>query len=118
MDTRKVILIFMYSERIKSELIIGSELLSTMINLEGKERIGAEKMMSSFFKSLTGEIRIAQGIERSLNFIGAEKKIMEALGKINLSEFSEIDQCISQALSLITTSCLKAMEVLEDKQLI
>jgi hypothetical protein len=118
MKTRKAILTYQYAERIKSELIIASGLLATMDGLEGQERLGAEKMMASFLEALAGEIRIAQHVERSLNFIGAERKIMEALGKIKLRERTEINQCISEALSLTTTCSAGAMKVLMSEQLI
>ena len=118
MDTRKAILIFQYSERIKSELIIASGLLEKMITLEGQELKGAEKLMTSFLEAIVGEIRIAQHVEKSMNFIGAEKKILEAIGKMKLLEHSEINRCISEALSLITTLSQRAMEVLINNRLI
>ena len=118
MNTRKAIFIYMYAERIKSELIIASNLLATMDVLEGDERLGAEKMMASFLEALTGEIRIAQHVERTINFIGAERKITEAIGKIRLYERSGINQCISEALSLVTTCSSGAMKVLMSQQLI
>jgi len=108
----------MYAERIKSELIIASGLLATLDGLEGNVRLGAEKMMASFLEALAGEIRIAQHVERSMNFIGAERKIMEAMGKIKRSERSEINLCISEALSLVTTCSSGAMKVLMSRQLI
>lgn len=117
-ETRKSILIFMYSERIKSELIIASEILAKMLSLKGEERKGAETLMTTYLNALAGEIRIAQGIEKSINFIGAEKKIVEAIGKIALSEFSEIDRCISDSLSFVTTSSQRAMEALQEKNLL
>jgi len=118
MNTRKAILTYMYAERIKSELIIASSLLAAMNGLEGNERLGAEKMLVSFLEALAGEIRIAQHVERSMNFIGAERKIMEAMGKIKLQERFEINQCISEALSLVTTCSSGAMKVLMSQQLI
>jgi len=118
MNTRKAIIIYQYAERVKSELIIASSLLTTMNGLEGNERLGAEKMMVSFLEALAGEIRIAQHVERTMNFIGAERKIMEAIGKIKLHERSEINQCISEALSLVTTCSSGAMKVLMSQQLI
>jgi hypothetical protein len=118
MNTRKAIFIYMYAERIKSELIIASNLLATMDGLEGNERLGAEKMMASFLETLAGEIRIAQHVERTMNFIGAEKKIMEAMGQIKLHEKSDINQCVSEALSLVTTCSSAAMKVLMSRQLI
>jgi len=118
MKTRKAILTYMYAERIKSELFIASSLLAAMNGLEGNERLGAEKMLVSFLEALAGEIRIAQHVERSMNFIGAERKIMEAMGKIKLQEKFEINQCISEALSLVTTCSSGAMKVLMSEQLI
>lgn len=118
MNTRKAILTYQYAERIKSELIIASNLLTTMDGLERNERLGAEKMMLSFLEALTGELRIAQHVEKSMNFIGAEKKIMEAIGKIKLQKSSEINLCISEALSLVTTCSAGAMKVLMSRQLI
>jgi hypothetical protein len=88
MNTRKAILTYMYAERIKSELIIASNLLATMDTLDGNERLGAER------------------------------KIMEAIGKVKLHKISEINQCISEALSLITTCSAGAMKVLMSQQLI
>jgi len=118
MDRRKTILVYQYSERIKSELIIASDLLAKMLTLRGEERIGAEKMMRSYLEALAREIKIAQNIEKSVNFVGAEKKVVEARGKLNLLMYSEISRCISEALSFITTSCQVAMEELEKEQLI
>ncbi|UCD32998.1 MAG: hypothetical protein JSW04_15035 [Desulfobacterales bacterium] len=118
MDTKKAIIVYQYSERIKSELIIASGLVSTMETLDGKELNGAEKLMTSFLDALIGEIRIAQHVEKSMNFIGAEKKIREAKGKMKLNEHTEMNRCISDALSLITTSCQRAMEFLINEHLI
>jgi hypothetical protein len=53
-----------------------------------------------------------------MKFIGAERKIMEAMGKIKLQKSSEINPCISEALSLVTTCSSGAMKVLMSQQLI
>jgi hypothetical protein len=94
MDTKKAILVYQYSERIKSELIIASGLVSTMETLDGKELNGAEKLMKSFLEALV------------------------IIDNIELHEYTEINRCISAALSLITTSCQRAMEVLIKEHLI
>ena len=118
MDTQKAIHIYQYSERIKSELIIAFGLLEKMLTLGGEELKGAEKLMVLYLESMVGEIRIAQNVEKSMNFIGAEKKIMEAIGKLKLFEYQDINRCISEALSLITTSCQAAMTILIEENLI
>ena len=118
METRKAILIYQYSERIKSELIIASGLLARMITLEGEELIGAEKMMTSFLEALAGEIRIAQRVEKSISLLEAENRIMEAIGRMKLLEHSEMGRCISEALSFVTTLGQESMEALMDRHLI
>jgi hypothetical protein len=118
MDTRKAILIYQYSERIKSELIIASGLLEKMALLEGEALSGAEKMITAFLEALVGEIRIAQHVEKTMNFLGAERKIMEAIGRMKPLDHAAVKRCISEALSLITTSSQGAMKVLMDRNLI
>lgn len=118
MDTRKLIMTYQFSERLKSELIIASRLLATMETIEADQKTGAEKMMVAYLEALLVEIRIAQHIDKSMNVIGAEKKIMETIGKIKLKKGSEINRCLSDAISLITTSCQRSMEALTAQQLI
>jgi hypothetical protein len=118
MNTKKAILVYQCSERIKSELIIASGLMATLVDLEGDELNGARKVMTSFLEALLGEIRMAQNIERSVNFIGAERKVTEAIGLLKLMEHSKIEKCISEALSFSTTSCHGAVTVLMEQGLI
>ena len=118
MNTRQLIMTYQFSERLKSEMIIASRLLETLESIETGQKAGAEKMMVAYLEALLGEIRIAQHIDKSMNVIGAEKKIMETIGKLKLKERSKADRCISDAISLITTSCQRAMEALMAKQLI
>jgi hypothetical protein len=119
MDTREAILIYQYSERIKSELIIASQLLAKMTTFQGEEFTGAKELMTSYLEALVREIRIAQNVKKPLiNFVGAEKKVLEAIGKMKLSEYSDINRCLSEALSLVTTSCQASLEALMDKGLV
>lgn len=67
---------------------------------------------------MVGDTRIAQNIEKSLNFLGAEKKVTEAIGRLRLSEHSDASRSISEALSFITISSQAAMEALEKKDVI
>lgn len=118
MDIRKTILIYQYSERIKSGLIIAFRLLAKIGTLSGEERLGAEKLMASFLDALLAEIRIAQNVRESAHFRKAEEKIMEAVGKIQFYDYAEIRRCLSEALSSITTSCQETMDALEERELL
>ena len=118
MNTRNAILLFMYSERIKSELLIASELMTALSSMDGREREGGVRVMTRFLEALVLEIRIAYGTEKSVNFLGAEKKVLEAIGKMRLAETADINRYISEALSFVTTASQRVMEVLEARDLL
>jgi hypothetical protein len=118
MNPRKVILVYQFSERIKSELIIAFKMLEKMATLSGEEWSGAEKLMTSYLESLLGEIRMAQHVADSVHFRAAEDKIVKAIGHLRLFEQPDLYQCLREATSAIATSCQAAMEELEAKDLL
>lgn len=118
MSARKAILIYQFSERIKSELIIAFKMLEKMATLSGEEWSGAEKLMTSYLGSLLGEIRMAQHVADLSHFKAVEDKIVKAVGHLRLFEQPELYQCLREATSAIVSSCQVAMEELEDKNLL
>jgi hypothetical protein len=118
METRKAILTYQFSERIKSELIIAFQLLEEMATLGGDDWRGAEKLMEAYLRSLLGEVRLAQGVLGSDHFAVAERKTIEAIGHLKLFERPEIYACLREAISSVTTSAQQAMEYLESNKLL
>ncbi|NIN01416.1 MAG: hypothetical protein GTO24_25990, partial [candidate division Zixibacteria bacterium] len=112
-DVKRLILEFQYSEKIKSQLIIGSSLLAQVEALKGEERTGAEKILKTYLQSLLTEIRIAQSTVRSVNYHGAEKNVLESLGRLEMNDLAKSNLCMSKALSYITTACEAAMTTLQ-----
>ena len=117
-DTRKAIICFQYVERIKSELIIAIKLLEKLGELKGDELAGAEKMMLSFLDALAGEINIAHGVLRMRNFEEARKRILDTSGKTLSQDYVGATNNISKAISSITTSGSRAMQMLKEKNLL
>ncbi len=118
MDMKPLILEFQYSEKIKSQLIIGSNLLALMESLKGDERTGAEKIVKTYLQSLLTEIRIAQNSIKSVNYHGAEKNVTESLGRLEMHDMANSNLSISKALSYVTTSCEAAMTTLQENDLL
>ena len=118
MDVKHLILEFQYSEKIKSQLIIGSNLLAHMEALKGEERAGAEKIVKIYLQSLLTEIRIARNTVKSVNYHGAEKNVTESLGRLEMNDLANSNLCVSKALSYITTSCQAAMTKLQKSNLL
>ncbi len=118
MDTKKTILIYQHAERIKSELIIASRLTAQLDLLTGQERKGAEIMMTAFLEALVGEIRIGRMGENADYLQRAEEKVIEAIKKLTFFGEKEVNRCISEALSAVTTVCQRAMEELVNQHLL
>ncbi len=118
MDVRQSILEFQYSEKVKSQLIIGSNLLAHVEALKGEERVGAGKIFKAYLQLVLTEIRIARNTVRSVNYHGAEKNLTESLGRLELGDLTNSNLCISRALSYITTSCEAAMMTLQKSNLL
>ncbi len=117
-DFKEAIICFNFVEKIKSELIIASELLEGIKELRGEELAGAEKLMSSFLKALMGEIRIAYNVLGLKKFKEAGIQVEEAAGNVRLHEYSEAIKCISRSISFITTIGQYAMQILKEKGLL
>ncbi len=118
MNVKQLILEFQYSEKIKSQLIIGSNLLPHLEALKGEERVGAEKILKTYLQLLLAEIRIARNTVKSVNYHGAEKNVTESLRSLGMNDLANSNLHISKALSYITTSCGAAMTSLQKSNLL
>ena len=114
-NVRKAVICFQYVERVKSELIIAVKLLEKLDELEGDELAGAEKMMLAFLDALAGEITIAHGVLEMQDFEEARKKILDTTGKILSQDYVGAMNNISKAISSVTTSGSRAMQMLKEK---
>ncbi len=117
-DTKKAIVCFQYVERIKSELIIAVKLLEKLTELNGDELSGAEKIMLSFLDALAGEITIAHGVLGLRNFEEAREKILDATAKTSSQDYLGATNGIANAISSITTSGSRTMQMLKEKNLL
>src|SRR5512139_3839091 len=119
METREAILDFQYSEKMKSGLIIGTTLLDQLASLKGEgELSGGKKMLVWYLEGLLREIRIAENVLGPGHFTNLERKVMEVIGRIHMSQFQEAQWSFSEAISLATTSCQRAMSLLVEKKLV
>ena len=117
-DKKKAIICFQYVERIKSELIIATKLLEKLDELEGDELAGAEKLMLSLLDALGGEVNIAHGVLGLQNFEEARTKILEAKELVLLHKYLDATSRLSGAISSVTTSGQRAMQMLKEKKLL
>ncbi len=119
METREAILDFQYAEKMKSGLIIGTSLLDRLASLKKEEELsGGIKVLVWYLEGLLREIRIAQNVLGSRHYADLERKMMEVIGRIHMSQFQEAQASFSEAISMATTSCQAAMNFLMEKKLV
>ena len=118
MDTREAILNFQYSKKMKSGLIIGTHLLNQLVSLKNDELSGGKKVFIWYLEGLLREVRIAENVFGRGHYMDLERKLMEVIGRIEMSQFQETQQSFSEAISLATTSCQASMNFLIEKKLV
>jgi len=118
MEIREAILGLQYSEKVKSGLIIGINLLDQMMSLRDEELSGGKKVLIWYLEGLLREIRIAENVLGMGNYNDLERKVMEVIGRVQMSQFQEAQRSFSESISLATTSCQASMNLLMEKKLI
>ena len=118
METREAILGFQYSEKMKSGLIIGINLLDQLASLRDEEFSGGKKVAIWYLEGLLREVRVAGSVLGEGRFGDLERKLMELIGRVEMSQFEEVQRSFSEAISLATTLCQSSMNFLVEKKLI
>jgi len=119
METREAILDYQYSEKMKSGLIIGTTLLDQLVSFKTDQELsGGKKVLVWYLEGLLREVRIAENVLGSGHYAELERKVMEVIGRIHMSQLQEARWSFSEAISLATTSCQRAMSFLMEKKLL
>lgn len=119
MDTRTAIFDFQYSEKMKSGLIIGTNLLDQLLVVKNEgERSGGRKVLIWYLEALLRELRVAQNVVGSDHYVELERKLMEIIGRVQMSQFEEAGRSFSEGISLATTSCQSSMSFLLEKKVL
>ena len=101
-----------HSERIKSELIVGSKLLVSLRNFKDPEFGGALKMLTGYFNALESEIGIAFNSTKDPRFM----EILNLISAINPADYDASMDKIAKAVSITTTVANEAHQSLFGKR--
>ncbi len=117
METKEAIYEYQYSEKLKSGLIIGGVLLDQWLSLKDEESMGGKKVLIWYLEGLLRELRIAENVLALSHYTDLERKMMEVIGRIQMSQYQEAQWSLSEAISMATTSCQRSMNYLVEKNL-
>ena len=107
---KRDILILQYSEKLKSELIIGLKLIKALENLKNKEFEGGTKIVAEFFEAFSVEVGIAYNVTKDENF----KKVYDIIREIDFLDIDNAIDKLSKAISIVTTCAANAYERLKN----
>lgn len=116
--TRKMIANFLYTEKVKSDLILTASLLETLKNMTDEEIIGAEKLLIAYLNALTKEVNIARNASGVQKFREVSLKIEETVEQTKQHRYVNALKLVSEAISLTTTGGHQAARVLKEKGII
>jgi len=117
-ETKKALVLFHYTEKTKSNLIVAISMLEVLETLENSEIIGAEKLMVAYFNALIREVNIAANASGEPNFRKVGEKLEETVEQIKQHNYNNAIKLISESISLTTSSGSQAAKVLKNKDLI
>lgn len=106
--------LYQYSEKLKSELIIGMKLVRALEGLKDKEFEGGLKIVSEFFSALNVEVGIAYNSTNDERF----KQVYEIISDVDFVDVDSAMEVLGRAMTLIANCAVDAYEGLQKEGLL
>ena len=118
MDTKKAIMAFSQSEKIKSGIIWLSQTLQLLGSLPAPEGQGGEAIIKTLADMIFQEIQLAKSVAGDDQWENAAKSIDQAIIMINSGVGPEAIIHLTQALSQVTSIGQRSMSFLQEQGLL
>ena len=118
MDTKKAIMAFSQSEKLKSGIIWLSQTLQLLGNLPAPETQGGETIIKTLADMVFQEIQLAKSVAGDDQWNDAEKSIDQAIIMIHSGVGPEAVIHLTQALSQVTSIGQRSMSFLQEQGLL
>jgi hypothetical protein len=117
-EIKKAFIVFHYTEKIKSDLIVAAGLLEALNSMGDEEILGAEGLLVAYFKTLIGEVNIAVNASEVQGFKEVNVKLEDAIQQTKQHNYASAAKLVSEAISIATTKGHSAAQTLREKNLI
>lgn len=118
MEVRDAIVRYQHAERAKSELLIGSQLITTLTDYRDEQKTGATRVAVTFLEQVRSELMLAFNATSAQEFRKAGELLSEAIGQVESDEYGAASIKIGLAVSAVTTVAQMAWHVLDEHGLI
>ncbi|NLA38538.1 MAG: hypothetical protein GX882_03955 [Methanomicrobiales archaeon] len=118
MDLKSAIRTYQFAERAKSELIIGSHMITALVQFPNQEKPGGKRMLLMMLESIRTELEFAHRDTRRREFRNAIDQLNEAISLIESMELGAASERMSRAISASTTAAQVAWDTLKEHGLL
>ncbi len=115
---REAILMFHYADRMKSELLIASHLLTTVLGLKEAEQFGGRKVLVEYFRALEREVALGQALIADPELVRVRTVMTGLTGMADSGPLNQIQEHLTWIISIMTTFAQRAMKYLLDQDLL
>jgi hypothetical protein len=110
--SREAILLFHFADRLKSELLIASQLLTALLQLKGQEQEGGKRLFLDYFRALEREMGLGIALINDQDMTRVRTVLTGLTGMIDSNMFNEVLEHLTWIISTMTTYAQRAMEFL------
>jgi hypothetical protein len=110
--SREAILLFHFADRLKSELLIASKLLTSLLQLKGQEQEGGKRLFLDYFRALEGEMGLGIALINDQDMVRVRTVLTGLTGMVDSNMFNEVQEHLTWIISTMTTYAQRAMEFL------
>jgi len=118
MDTKRAIMAFSQSEKVKSGIIWVSQALEMLRGLPEPEKEGAKKVIKMKIDMILQEIMLAKKVAADASWEETERAVDQAMVMINSGVAPESTVRLTQALSWVTSIGHRSMSLLKERGLL
>jgi len=116
--SREAILLFHFADRLKSELLIASKLLTSLLQLKGQEQEGGKRLFLDYFRALEGEMGLGIALINDQDMVRVRTVLTGLTGMVDSNMFNEVQEHLTWIISTMTTYAQRAMEFLMKDKLL
>ena len=102
-NSREAILLFHFADRLKSELLIASQLLTALLQLKGQEQEGGKSLFLSYFRALEREMGMGIALINEQDMIRMRTVLTGLTGMVDSNLFTDIQDHLTWIISTMTS---------------
>lgn len=111
-NSREAILLFHFADRMKSELLIASQLLTALLQLKGEAQEGGKRLFLAYFRALEREMSLGIALVNDQDMVRIRTVLTGLTGMADSNLFTEIQEHLTWIISTVTTYAQRSMEYL------